>query len=71
LSPNNRGPIIAATQDLLLQRLSSGSVVVHHKDLFEERQLPQVGANISINYSNGKAMMRPVKERAKALEMAR
>jgi hypothetical protein len=65
-----RGRIIAATQDLLLQRLSPGSVVVHPKDLFEEGKLPQVGANISINYSNGKATMRPVKERAKALEMA-
>jgi hypothetical protein len=66
-----RGPIVAATQDLLLQRLSPGSVVVHHKDLFEQGRLPQLGANISINYSNGKATMRPVKERAKALEMAR
>jgi hypothetical protein len=66
-----RGQIIAATQDVLLQRLSTGSVVVHHKDLFEEGQLPQVGANTSINYSNGRATTRPVKERAKALEMAR
>lgn len=66
-----RGAIIAATQDFVLQRLSLGSVVVHLKDLFEEGQLTQVGANVSINYPNGKATMRPVKERANALEMAR
>jgi hypothetical protein len=36
-----RGPIIAATQEVLLQRLSPGSVVVHLKDLFEEGKLPR------------------------------
>jgi hypothetical protein len=66
-----RGAVIAETQDLFLQRLSSQSVVTHLKGLFQGGQSPPVGANICVSYSNGQPTVRPVKERSKFQEMGR
>jgi hypothetical protein len=66
-----RGQVIAETQDLFLQRLSSRSVVTHLKGLFQGGQPPRVGANICVSYSNGQPTVRPVKERSKFQEMGR
>ncbi len=69
ISGNYRGPIVAETPEILLQRLSPKSMVTHDKDLFAE--VPKVGANVAINYSNGNPSVRPIKERARAVEMSR
>ena len=64
-----RGPVIAETSELFLQRLSPRSVVAHSNDLFE--QAPHVGANVAINYSEGKPAVHEIKERGRALAMSR
>ena len=69
ISGNYRGPIVAETPEILFQRLSPKSMVIHDKDLFNEA--PKVGANVAINYSNGNPSVRPIKERARAVEMSR
>ena len=47
-----RGKIIGETSDLVLQRESPRSVVVHSKELFEAA--PKVGTNVLVNYTNGR-----------------
>ena len=69
ISGNYRGPIVAETPEILLQRVSPKSMVIHNKDLFNDA--PKIGSNVAINYSNGNPSMRPIKERARAVEMSR
>jgi antirestriction protein ArdC len=64
-----RGTIIGETPDLFVQRLSQKSAIVHPKELFE--QPPGVGANVSVNYSKTKPLVREIKERGKAQELSR
>ncbi len=66
---NYRGQIVAETPEILLQRLSPKSIVVHEKDLFNE--VPKVGANVAINYTYGNPSVRAIKERGRSLEMSR
>lgn len=66
---NYRGQIVAEPPEILLQRLSPKSIVVHEKDLFNE--VPKVGANVAINYTNGNPLVRAIKERGRSLEMSR
>ena len=69
IAGNYRGQIVAETSEILLQRLSPKSTVVHEKELFNE--VPKVGANVAINYTNGNPSVRAIKERGRALEMSR
>jgi len=69
IAGNYRGQIVAETSETLLQRLSPKSIVVHEKDLFNE--IPKVGANVAINYTNGNPSVRAIKERGRSLEMTR
>lgn len=64
-----RGTIIGETPDLFIQRLSPKSAIAHPKELFE--QAPGVGANVSVNYSKSKPLVREISERGKAQELSR
>lgn len=64
-----RGNVIGETPDLFIQRLSPKSAIAHPKELFE--QPPGVGANVSVNYSKSKPLVREIKERGKAQELSR
>lgn len=65
----HRGKIIGETSDLVLQRESPRSVVVHSKELFDAA--PKVGTNVVVNYTNGTPSTREVKERGRALGVSR
>ncbi|HLH02756.1 MAG TPA: zincin-like metallopeptidase domain-containing protein [Bryobacteraceae bacterium] len=65
----HRGKIIGETSDLVLQRESPRSVVVHSKELFESA--PKVGASVVVNYTNGTPSVREVKERGRSLSISR
>jgi hypothetical protein len=54
---------------LFIQRLSPKSAIAHPKGLFE--QPPGVGANVSVNYSKSKPLVREIRERGKAQELSR
>lgn len=69
IAGNYRGQIVAETSEVLLQRLSPKSIVIHEKDLFNE--VPKVGANVAINYTHGNPSVRAIKERGRSLEMSR
>jgi hypothetical protein len=43
--------------------------VVHQKDLLD--RVPQVGEAFSINYSNGKGMVREARSRSRSQELGR
>ena len=64
-----RGTVIGETPDLFIQRLSPKSAIAHPKELFE--QLPGVGANVSVNYTKSKPVVREIRERGKAQELSR
>ncbi len=62
-----RGPILAETSDLVLQRLSARAVVAHQKALFEPGQSPTVGESFSIVYSKSKPLVRELKDHSKTV----
>lgn len=64
-----KGTVIGETPDLFIQRLSPKSAVAHPKELFQ--QLPNVGRNVSVNYSKSKPLVREIRERGKARELSR
>ena len=57
------------TERYLVQRQSAEMAVLHQKDLLDRK--PQVGEAFSINYSNGKGIVREFRERAKSNEVSR
>lgn len=65
----HRGKIIGETSDLVLQRESPRSVIVHTKELFDSP--PKPGANVVVNYTNGTPSVRDIKERGRALGVSR
>ena len=64
-----RGMIVGETERYLVQRQSAGMAVLHQKDLLD--RVPQVGEAFSINYSNGKGVVREARERSKSQELGR
>lgn len=65
----HRGKIIGETSDVVLQRESPNSVVVHPKELFDSA--PTIGANVVVKYTNGTPAVRDIKERGRTLSMSR
>ncbi|HLH01355.1 MAG TPA: zincin-like metallopeptidase domain-containing protein [Bryobacteraceae bacterium] len=66
---NYRGAILGETEHYLVQRQSAGMAVLHQKDLLDRQT--QVGEVFSINYSNGRGIVREFHERAKSNELSR
>ncbi len=64
-----RGLVVGETERYLIQRQSAGMTVVHQKDLLDRQ--PQVGEAFSINYSNGRGVVREFRDRAKSNELSR
>lgn len=64
-----RGLLLGETERYLIQRQSAGMAVLHQKDLLDRQ--PQVGEAFSINYSNGRGVVREFRERAKSNELSR
>jgi antirestriction protein ArdC len=64
-----RGTIVGETERFLVQRQSAGMAVLHQKELLD--RIPQVGESFSINYSNGKGVVREARERSKSQELGR
>jgi hypothetical protein len=68
-SATYRGAIIAVTDSIVLQQISSQMIVRHQRRLLD--QTPAVAQNTSIRYSNGTAIVRPINQPARANELAR
>jgi len=64
-----RGTIVGETERYLVQRQSAGMAVLHQKDLLD--RVPQAGEAFSINYSNGKGMVREARERSRTQGLSR
>ena len=64
-----RGEIIGVTADHVVQRQTSGIAIAHPKDLLARQ--PDSGENVSITYSNGKANVKPIRERSNAKGLGR
>ena len=64
-----RGLIVGETERYLVQQQSAGMAVIHQKDLLD--RVPQVGKAFSINYSNGKGIVREARSRSKSQELGR
>jgi antirestriction protein ArdC len=64
-----RGLIVGETDRYLVQRQSAGMAVLHQKELLD--RVPQVGETFSINYSNGRGVVREARERSKSQELGR
>lgn len=64
-----RGPVIGETDQFIIQRQSSRFSVAHPRDLLDRQ--PNVGENVSINYSESKGSVREYRERSRSQERAR
>jgi antirestriction protein ArdC len=64
-----RGMIVGETERYLVQRQSAGMAVLHQKELLD--RVPQAGEAFSINYSNGKGIVREAPDRSKNQELSR
>jgi hypothetical protein len=63
------GRIIGETAHHVVQRLSPLTAVAHMKHLLEH--LPHAGDNVTIAYSNDRALVRDIRQRANTQEMGR
>ncbi len=64
-----RGPVIGETDQFIIQRQSSRFSVAHPRDLLDRQ--PNIGENVSINYSEFKGSVREYRERSRSQERAR
>jgi antirestriction protein ArdC len=64
-----RGMIVGETERYLVQQQSAGMAVFHQKELLD--RIPQIGDVFSINYSNGKGIVREARDRSKSQELSR
>lgn len=64
-----RGMVVGETERYLVQQQSAGMAVFHQKNLLD--RVPQPGEAYSINYSNGKGMVREARERSRSQELGR
>jgi hypothetical protein len=63
------GEIIGTTAGHVVQKLSARSAVAHPRDLLPD--VPAVGQNVVIAYSNGHAVLKALEPRNRAKELAR
>ena len=64
-----RGPVIGETDQFIIQRQSSRFSVAHPRELLDRQ--PNVGENVSINYSESKGLVREYHEKSRSQERAR
>ncbi len=64
-----RGPVIAETGELVIQQITAKSAIAHRKELLDSE--PQLGQRVSIAYTDSRANVRDIRERAKPQEIAR
>lgn len=64
-----RGPIIGLTDAYVIQRISARSAIAHPREMLERQ--PEMGANVSVSYSNLAATVRDLPERSKARDRGR
>jgi antirestriction protein ArdC len=64
-----RGMILGETERYLVQRQSAGMAILHQKELLD--RVPHTGETFSINYSNGKGIVREARERFRSQDLGR
>jgi hypothetical protein len=64
-----RGVVIGETEEFVLQQISKTAAIAHPKELLDAE--PQAGQRLSITYSSSHAVVREIRERARAHALER